>query len=93
MRQDIGYAVDWFVAEAAYYPVVGANPEGKSGVEEGQRMLWRDKVAFQGPSTEDLGPAYRREDDHIHFNQLGLQTHAERWFAMILTRYFAAPAK
>jgi len=88
MRKKIGYDIDWFVAAAAYYRVVGRNYAGRRAVIAGQKMLWRDGIAFQGPTTEDLGPVYRTQD-HVHFNQLGLQTHADRWFAMIYTRYFA----
>lgn len=88
MRKEIGYDIDWFVAAAAYFPVIGRNYVARRAVVEGQKMLWRDGIAFQGPTTDDLGPIYRTQD-RVHFNQLGLQTHADRWFALIYTRYFA----
>ena len=42
-------------------------------------------LPIKGAVTDDLGKEYR--SDGVHFNQLGLTTHAERWFAALATEY------
>ncbi|MFM8529491.1 MAG: sialate O-acetylesterase, partial [Ilumatobacteraceae bacterium] len=81
-RKEIGYEIDWFVAEA-YKP-------------QAQRMLWESKVCFPGPLSDDLtGKQFRW--DGIHFGTAGLVALARRWFEVLDKRYgaaaTAAPAK
>jgi hypothetical protein len=89
MRDDLGYRVDWLVASAVSYSRAGGV---KLNAVQGQSLVCARGVAFRGPDTDDLGPKYRRADDGGHFNALGLQTHAERWFAALCRQYdFANP--
>ena len=84
MRKDIGYDVDWFVAETSFHP--GAAKPQQEPVAEGQRLLWKSKAAFPGPATDDLlGKEYRH--DGVHFTEKGLRVHAQRWFDAIARRY------
>lgn len=84
LRKDIGYDVDWFVAQASFHPGCGRSQQ--EPVAEGQRLLWQSKVAFPGPVTDDLlGKEYR--SDGVHFTEKGLQVHAHRWCEAITRQY------
>ena len=84
LRKDIGYDVDWFVAQASFHP--GATKEFQEPVAAGQKLLWQSKVAFPGPVTDDLlGKEYR--SDGVHFTVKGLQVHAQRWLEAITRQY------
>jgi len=77
LNRDCGYLLPWFVAQASFHP--GSQAPEQKEVATGQQMLWQKKIAFQGAITDDLlGPEYRH--DGVHFNQKGLETHAQRWF-------------
>ena len=80
-RRDAGYRVPWFVANASLMPGLPDIPQGRAQMEairEGQRMLWADGTALEGPDTDDLrGPEYRW--DIVHLSVKGLQEHARRW--------------
>ena len=89
VNRELGYNLPWMVAQASY--ARQTPEEDREAVRAGQRLLWERGVAFQGPLTDDLiGPLYRSHD-LIHFNQLGLTTHAERWFAMLWAQVYADP--
>lgn len=76
-RKDIGYDIDWFVAEA-FKP-------------QAQRMLWESKICFPGPLSDDLrGKPFRW--DGIHFGTAGLEALAQRWFEVLDKRYGAGTA-
>jgi len=80
LNRDSGYHIPWFVAQASFHP--GSKAPQEEEVARGQRLLWERGIARQGPVTDDLlGKRYRC--DGVHFNQLGLATHAERWFAAL----------
>ena len=82
---EAGYHLPWVVAQE------GAAPFWKTDspqVREGQRLLWERGLAYEGPLTDDLvGPKFRHDTDHL--NELGLRIHAERWFAMLWSQFFA----
>ena len=81
MRKDIGYDVDWFVAQASFHP--GSTREQEAPVAEGQKLLWESKICLPGPVTDDLlGKANRH--DGVHFSEAGLKIHAQRWADAIL---------
>ncbi len=81
MRKDIGYDVDWFVAQASFHP--GSTREREAPVAEGQKLLWESKICLPGPVTDDLlGKANRH--DGVHFSEAGLKIHAQRWADAIL---------
>ncbi len=80
LSKDAGYSIPWFVAQASFHKQSQA-PEQQE-VAKGQHLLWERKIAFQGPITDDLlGKEYRC--DGVHFNQKGLEKHAERWFVAL----------
>ena len=77
LNKDAGYQLPWLVANASFHP--GSQAPEQAAVAEGQQLLWSKKICFQGPVTDDLlGPEYRH--DGVHFNQQGLEQHAQRWF-------------
>ena len=83
LSKDAGYTVPWFVAQASFHPQSKA-PEPAAEVAKGQHLLWQRKICFQGPITDDLlGKEYRC--DGVHFNQKGLEKHAQRWFEALKT--------
>lgn len=77
LTKDAGYPVPWLVAQASFHP--GSQAPEQELVAKGQQLLWTKKICFQGPVTDDLlGQEFRH--DGVHFNQKGLDKHAERWF-------------
>jgi lysophospholipase L1-like esterase len=77
LNKDAGYQLPWLVAQASFHP--GSQAPEQELVAKGQQLLWTKQICFQGPITDDLlGPEYRH--DGVHFNQKGLDKHAERWF-------------
>jgi hypothetical protein len=77
LNKDAGYQLPWLVAQASFHP--GSQPPEQELVAKGQQLLWSKKICFQGPNTDDLlGQEYRH--DGVHFNQKGLDKHAQRWF-------------
>jgi hypothetical protein len=84
LDKDAGYEIPWFVAQASFHP--GSKEPEEKEVADGQQLLWKKKIARGGPVTDDLlGKEYRH--DGVHFNQLGLTTHAQRWFAALAAEY------
>lgn len=80
LNKDAGYEIPWFVAQASFHP--GSKEPEEQEVARGQQLLWERGIARKGPVTDDLGTEYR--SDGVHFNQLGLTTHGERWFKALL---------
>lgn len=90
MRKDLGYDVDWFVAGASFH--TGSTKAAQEEVARGQQLLWKAKVAFKGPVTDDLLKGYRSADG-VHFSEKGLEAHAARWFEALAAAYrWSAPA-
>ncbi len=83
LNKDAGYQVPWFVAQASFHPKSKKTEEAE--VAKGQQLLWQRNIVYRGPVTDDLGAEYRY--DGVHFNQLGLTTHAQRWFISLATEY------
>ena len=83
LNKDAGYDIPWFVAQASFHP--GSKKPAEDEVARGQQLLWKRAIAHKGAVTDDLGKKYR--SDGVHFNQLGLTTHAERWFEALAARY------
>ncbi len=85
LNSDAGYRIPWMVAQEAVAPY----PESDSqAIRHGQQALWNSPLVYQGPTTDDmLGPKFRHDMDH--FNELGLRIHAERWFAMLWSQFYA----
>ena len=83
LNSDAGYKIPWFVAQASFHP--GSKEPEEKEVARGQQLLWEKKIAYKGAVTDDLGQEYR--SDGVHFNQLGLTTHARRWFEALADIY------
>jgi hypothetical protein len=83
LNKDAGYDIPWFVAQASFHLDSKESEEKK--VAKGQQLLWEKGIAHKGPVTDDLGQEYRY--DGVHFNQLGLTTHAQRWFKALADEY------
>ena len=83
LNKDAGYEIPWFVAQASFHP--GSKGPEEKEVAKGQQLLWEKGIAHKGAITDDLGKEYR--SDKVHFNQLGLTTHAERWFNALSAEY------
>jgi len=84
MRKDIGYDVDWFVAQASFHP--GSTREQEKPVAEGQKLLWASKVCRPGPVTDDMLGKENRYDG-VHFSEAALKVHAQRWAEAIGKQY------
>lgn len=80
-RTDAGWAIPWYVAEAAFHPFTTLSQE--EPVTAGQRQVVHgDPLVFLGPTTD----AFHLEDaaggklvDTVHFNNAGLLDHAVQW--------------
>lgn len=84
LNKDCGYQLPWGVAQASFHP--GSQEPEQKEVAKGQQMLWAKKIAFKGPVTDDLlGTKYR--SDGVHFNQEGLNAHADGWFQALKATY------
>ena len=84
LNKNVGYQLPWFVAQASFHP--GSQAPEQEKVAKGQQMSWAKKICFRGPVTDDLLGAEFRYDG-VHFNQKGLEKHAERWFEALSSEY------
>ncbi len=83
-RQDVGYPVDWFVAQESFHVRAGERVEKQ--VAEGQQMVWKGGEAYEGPNLDDLlGRQWRHNG--AHFNAAGQAEMAKRWFEAISAKY------
>jgi hypothetical protein len=70
-RKEIGWEAPWFVALVTSH--------GGNGVEDmraGQKSLWDDGLALEGPDSDALRGDLR---DGVHFSGKGLREHGARW--------------
>lgn len=76
-RKRIGWDAPWFVALVSYHvPGDEACPE----IRAGQKSLWDDKVALEGPDTDALKGGFREANGQgVHFSGKGLREHGARW--------------
>jgi hypothetical protein len=72
-RQQAGWPIPWFVAQATYH---NENDPGDEEFRAAQKSLWTDKIALEGPDTDALRLAFR---DGVHFNGKGLKAHGALW--------------
>ncbi|MBL8860584.1 MAG: hypothetical protein JNK02_01110 [Planctomycetes bacterium] len=77
LQKDLGAPVAWVVAQASFVP--GCPQPKMDAVRAAQARLWSEKLALQGPDTDDLQGALRHSVDRIHFSQAGLEAHGKRW--------------
>ena len=85
VEERLGHPVVWFVAGSAYHPYT--KPEVEREIRKGQQMLWREGLAFQGPTTDGLlHEKYRKA---LPFTALGLRVHAELWYGALWAHLLA----
>jgi hypothetical protein len=76
-RAAAGWEMPWFVANASSSP---GNPLNEAGARGGQKLLWQQKIAFEGPDTDVmLGDLRDFGGTGIHFSKKGLKVHGEAW--------------
>lgn len=81
-RIEAGWELPWIVARASYLPNYEAS-EMERIINAQQAVIDADPLTFEGPYTDDLiGEQWRY--DSVHFNELGLIEHANRWETSIL---------
>lgn len=80
-RQDAGFNLPWGVALASWHPNSAA-PEESDIIAGQQTVIANDPLVFEGASTNDFHTIGFLHDS-VHFNQSGLDEHAQRWFAKI----------
>lgn len=65
------------MAQATYH--TPADPSSDE-VRAGQKSLWDDKVALEGPDTDALRGEFREANGQgVHFSGKGLREHGSRW--------------
>jgi hypothetical protein len=80
-RKQAGWEMPWFVARASFAPNQPLNEAGSRG---GQKMLWENKTALEGPDTDTmLGDLRDNDGTGIHFSKKGLKFHGEAWAAKV----------
>ena len=81
-RQDAGWEVPWFVAQASYH-VPG--DERSDDIRAAQAAVAHDGIALAGPDTDALkGSLRERAGEGVHFSGPGLREHGTRWAEKIL---------
>ena len=76
-KQAAGWEFPWFVAHASYRP---GNPLNEAGSRGGQKILWEQKTALEGPDTDVmLGDLRDKDGKGIHFSKKGLDAHGKAW--------------
>lgn len=80
-RQQSGWYLPWFVAQASYH-----NPDRAKfeTVRAAQQQLWNSGIALQGPDTDTLtGDRRDLEGAGIHFSPKGLYEHGHMWADLV----------
>ncbi len=85
LAKDTGTTAPWVVANVSFVPEL-EKPK-MDPIRAAQQQLWKDKVALQGPDTDDLLGAMRHSQDKIHFSKAGLEAHAKRWSDRIVALF------
>ena len=79
-RKDANSNLLWIIAQVSF---IGEDHADKQAdILAGQKKLVEQKLAFEGPTTDDLVGEKHRYDS-VHFGQLGLEIHAQRWLDTI----------
>ena len=76
-RKDIGWDAPWFVAQVSYHT---PGDESSQDIRAAQALLWKDKVALEGPDSDSLkGDLRENGGKGVHFSGPGLRAHAALW--------------
>ena len=76
-RKAANWESPWFVAQASYH-----TPEdpGSPDLRAGQRALWDEGTALEGPDTDALAGENRSNNGQgVHFSEKGQRAHAAAW--------------
>lgn len=93
IRADAGYDIPWVVAKVSFVPDAWDNqPDKRDAIRSAQQALWDRGVALPGPDTDTMRSPELRAADRIHFSELGLRVHGERWFAAVWRGLFEGTA-
>jgi hypothetical protein len=84
LAQDTGTKAPWVVANVSFVP--GELPAKMEEIRAAQQALWKEKVALQGPDTDDLLDEMRAKD-RIHFSKVGLEAHGKRWAERLMVLF------
>ena len=88
LRDDTDADPPWVVARVSFLP--RNSDAAMLEIRRAHQRLWSEGLALRGPDTDDLqGPLRAR--DRTHFSRLGLEVHAERWYALVWSQLFARP--
>jgi hypothetical protein len=76
-RQQAGWDIPWFVAQASYHT---HEDPSTPPIRDAQRSLWQSGIALQGPDTDTLTAEYRQNNGKgTHLNDAGLKLHGQMW--------------
>lgn len=76
-RKEIGWEAPWFVAQVSYH-VPG--DEASAEIRAGQKALWDDGVALEGPDSDTLkGDLREGGGKGVHFSGKGQRAHGACW--------------
>lgn len=76
VAKETGSTAPWVVAHVSFVPELAR--EKMDAIRAAQAELWKEKVALEGPDTDDLLGDMRHKD-RIHFSKKGLEAHGKRW--------------
>jgi len=85
LTKDLGASPNWVVANVSFVP--DADKARMDAIRAAQATLWKEKVALQGPDTDDLLGPMRHSQDKIHFSKAGLEAHGKRWADRLVTLF------
>lgn len=74
--KETGSKAPFVVARVSFVPDL--DQAKMDAIRAAQEALWKEKVALQGPETDDLLGEMRHKD-RIHFSKKGLEEHGKRW--------------
>ncbi len=84
-RRRAGWEVPWLVALASYH---GPQDAGSPEIRAGQKSLWTDGLALEGPDTDALTGIYReRAGQGVHMSAVGLEQHGLLWAEKVLKHF------
>lgn len=88
-RTDMGYDINWFVAQVSYAWNGYNNKEKMDAMKATQRAACNNYNIFVGPETDDLQGEYRHTDN-LHLSKLGLIEHGKRWAEVLMSKLYTA---
>lgn len=87
VRKDIGYDINYFVAQVSYAWSGYNNTAKMDAMKATQRAVCNNYNIFVGPETDDLQGEYRHTDN-LHLSKLGLVEHGKRWAEVLINKLY-----